>query len=50
MKSPFQIGIILLLVVLFMLTYKLKNVGGSHGLSPLYSLHTNLSDSLAHNP
>ncbi|GGB17392.1 hypothetical protein GCM10007414_33500 [Agarivorans gilvus] len=48
MKSPFQIGIVLLLMVLVVLTYKLKRVGGSHDLSPVSSLQTNLSDSLAH--
>ncbi len=48
MKSPFQIGIVLLLMALCVLTYKLKRVGGSHDLSPLSSLQTNLGESLAH--
>ncbi len=48
MKSPFQIGIVLLLLLLVVLTYKLKQVGGSHDLSPLSSLQTNLGESLAH--
>lgn len=48
MKSPFQIGVVLLLMILVVLTYKLKGVGGSHDLSPLSSVQTNLGEPLAY--